>query len=608
MLKKTVKEMKNMWKYAMLLVAAAGCFACEDPEVGEALPDYYSKTFVTVQTSGTSDLIEAEVVNTPIGVVPREGYNRQVVIGLTKKLDKDLTVELGADYSLVADRVAADGVDYKQLPAEACVASSTSVVIPAGEREVVVDLALGDTSFASDVQSKDSYIMPLVITKVSDPSITISKQKQAAYCCVNVAYSMLRNISSAGEIVGMSLAPAGWTQEGGNNNIIDGSLSTYWRTPQKDGNTSTIDLGNVHYLTGLYMYGDGFDIDIEYSADGTSWLSAGYVDTESGFATGRYTYAAFYGAIEARYLRLTFNARSTYSYYWYIYEVGLFGSEFLEPYVYASTTEGNNEVHATVIHQPASSVVSVSGTLSAHVSAPDAAGYTAKFTVDNSLVDTYNAAHGTSYKPLPDGMLNIPDATIASMAYGTEEITPELTGDLASLTESAYIVPLRVSAGDLKVSVASGVVYLIITTEYNDFMPSPTNNDIRGALISDRSAFKATNASGAEVKNLFDGSTTTYSSGTYVVVDMGATYNVSALRMYYRYASSTYGPIRMRISTSSDGADWTVRGTVNSQYWYYSSYEYLLVLASSVQCQYIRLELLEYKYYNYLSEFNVYAE
>lgn len=600
--------MKNMWKYAMLLVAAAGCFACEDPEVGEALPDYYSKTFVTIQTSGTSDMIEAEVVNTPIGVVPREGYNRQVVIGLTKKLDKDLTIELGADYSLVADRAAADRVDYKQLPAEACVTPSMSVVIPAGEREAVVDLELGDTSFAAEVQSRDSYMMPLVITKVSDPSVTISKQKPAAYCCANVTYSMLRNINSASEIVGMALAPAGWTQEGGSNSIIDGSLNTYWRTPQKDGNTTTIDLGNVHYITGLYMYGDGFDIDVEYSTDGASWLSAGYVDTESGFTTGRYTYAAFYGAIEARYLRLTFNAHSTYTYYWYIYQVGLFGSEFLEPYVYASTTEENNEVHASVIHQPARSVVSVNGTLSAHVSAPDAAGYTVRFTADYSLVDGYNAAHGTSYKPLPDGILNLPDAKIASMAYGTEEITPELTGNLASLTEPAYIVPLRLSAGDLKVSVTSGVVYLIVTTEYNDFMPSPTYNDIRGALVSDRSAFTATNASGAAVTNLFDGSTSTSSTAQYIVVNMGAAYNLSALRVYYRYASASYGPVRMRISTSADGTDWTERGTLTSKYWYLSSYEYLMVLASSVQCQYIRFELLEYKYYNTICEFNVYAE
>ncbi len=611
--------MKNMWKYAMILVAALGCFACENPEVGETLPDYYSKTFVTLQTSGSTDVIDAAVENTPIGVVPKSQYNRQVVISLTKELAKDLTIELGADYSLVASRAQADAAEYKDLPEAALEIVAESIVIPAGEREVVVDLQLGDTSFASEIQGRENYMMPLVITKVSDPSVTISQQKQAVYCKVAASYSLMRTITSPAEIVGTMEMANGWTQEGADNKIIDGSTSTYWKMPQQTGNIVVIDMKEVKNLTGVAIrgyYSSWSDIrtfaGIEYSVDGENWLSAGSIDDESGLFESYYSYGAFYGAVAARYLRLDLSSTYTSSYYWYVYEVSVYTAEYNEPYAYLSSTETDNVLKASVVHMPAGSSVSVAGTITAHVSSPATSGYTANLTVDNSLIAAYNAAHGTSYVALPDGHLNIPECKIGSMLYGSEAIAPELT-DITTLTEPGYLVPLRLSVDGLKTSEKNGIAYIVVTTEYNDFMPSPTTANIRGAIVSDRSAFKATNAdTGANVTNLFDGSTSTYANSVKnLIFDLGTSYKVSAVKPSIRYINygSSYIPTSIRISTSDDGSNWTVRGTLTDKFWQISGTDCLMVLSASVDCRYIKMEITPKSTTFYgLTEFNIYAE
>ncbi len=608
--------MKNMWKYAMLLVAAAGFFACEDPEVGETLPDYYSKTFVTIQTSGSTDLIEAQIENTPVGVVPKGQYDRQVVINLTRELSKDLTIEIGADPSLVAARAEADGIEYKELPAAACVTSSESIVIPAGQRQAIVDLSFGDTSFASETRALEYYMLPLVITKVSDPSVTISQQLPAVYCKVAASYSLLRKIDQPSGIVGSPEDPTGWTQEGGDNSIIDGNLDTSWRMPQQNGNVVTIDMGAVKHITGLAAIGYPYAytyVGIEYSVDGENWLSAGTIDEDTGYVDYGESYGAFYGAVDARYLRLTLSVSSSYSYYRTIYEVMVYTAEFTEPYVYLSTTASDNVLNASVVHTPAGTTATVADAMTAHVSEPSATGYTVKYTVDNSLIDAYNAANGTSCKPLPDGFLKIPECKIDAMAYASEEIRPELTGDVASLSEPAYLVPLRISVDGLKSSEKNGVAYMIIITEYNDFMEGPTLNDVRGNNV-DRSAFKAANAdTGVAIGNsLFDGSQYSNTYDENITVDMGASYKVSALKLYYCYADygPWYCPVKLRISTSDDGSNWTVRGTLTEKFWLKSGADYLMVLSQSVECRHIKVELLEYTNSTYygLGEFTVYAE
>ncbi len=606
--------MKNMWKYAMLLVAAAGCFACEDPEVGETLPDYYSKTFVTIQTSGSTDLIEAQIENTPVGVVPKGQFSRQVVINLTRELSKDLTIEIGADPSLLAARAEADGVEYKELPAAACVASSESIVIPAGERQAVVDLSFGDTSFASETQSLEQYMLPLVITKVSDPSVTISQQLPAVYCKVDASYSLLRKIDSPSGIVGSPEDPTGWTQEGGDNSIIDGNLDTSWRMPQQNGNVVTVDMGAVKHITGLAAIGYPYAytyVGIEYSVDGENWLSAGTIDEDTGYVDYGESYGAFYGAVDARYLRLTLSVSSSYSYYRTIYEVQVYAAEFNEPYVYLSTTASGNVLNASVIHTPAGTNAAVSDTMTAHVSEPSASGYTVKYTVDNSLIDAYNAANGTSCKPLPDGFLKIPECKIDAMAYASDEIRPELTGDVTSLSEPAYLVPLRISVDGLKSSEKNGVAYMIITTEYNDFMNNPTFDDVRGSY-ADRSAFKAASAdTGAALGSvLFDGDVYSSSYDENITVDMGASYKVSALKLYYCFSDygSWYSPTKLRISTSDDGSNWTVRGTLTEKFWLKSGADYLMVLSQSVECRYVKVEMLQCDSYYGFGVFGVYVE
>ena len=92
-----------------------------------------------------------------------------------------------------------------------------------------------------------------------------------------------------------------------------------------------------------------------------------------------------------------------------------------------------------------------------------------EFTVDNSLVDTYNGEHGTSYLSLPEGIMEIPDAVMAEDATETSVTVSVSEAGMEQLTEEpGYLVPIKVaSAGES--TVGSGVVYVIIDVTNFDY-------------------------------------------------------------------------------------------------------------------------------------------
>ncbi len=102
--------------------------------------------------------------------------------------------------------------------------------------------------------------------------------------------------------------------------------------------------------------------------------------------------------------------------------------------------------------------ITVSGTENALIE------FDAVLSVDNSLVAAYNAANGTNYLPLPEGVT--PTIKTAVMAKGAKSASAVVTfskEDQAKLTsEQGYIVPIVLSdASFAQISEDSGVTYLL---------------------------------------------------------------------------------------------------------------------------------------------------
>ena len=121
---------------------------------------------------------------------------------------------------------------------------------------------------------------------------------------------------------------------------------------------------------------------------------------------------------------------------------------------------------------------------------PTEGGYTVNLTQDDSLIEAYNVANGTSYKAFPSENLLISGApaTIEANAYKSSDISFELTGDLSKLNdENGYLIPLRLEAAGLSTAQIGGVVYIKVAVEHNNILANATGPV--GTEVSDYSGW-----------------------------------------------------------------------------------------------------------------------
>ncbi len=204
---------------------------------------------------------------------------------------------------------------------------------------------------------------------------------------------------------------------------------------------------------------------------------------------------------------------------------------------------------------------------------------------DNSLVSTYNTEKGTNYSALPSNVLSQLVITPATVKEGDTEpetgITVTAPKEATNSLEGTYVLPLR-----LKTTFANGttvdeddVVYVVVEVGTSMIKEISSPSDIVGTLISDYTGWTAKYDSGTEINasELFDGDLTNGAqlrkdgSGgktKVVIVDMGATKNVSGFRFsryyksYYGWWAEEYYFSSVKIETSTDGSTWDEVGTV----------------------------------------------
>lgn len=178
--------MKKFVLYFVLLLPLFG--ACKALPEGYGLdnPGQYSRIYLAAAYNGVQSLtLEAPK---PAEVKVYANYS-----GLLD-LAADVNVALAADLTLVSKYNSENGTSFKALP-QACFnwVSNTSF-IPAGHSTASIPAVLNiiTTAFPDDA----AYLLPVRITSVSDPSLTINSSLETLYIGVVCSASALYITSS----------------------------------------------------------------------------------------------------------------------------------------------------------------------------------------------------------------------------------------------------------------------------------------------------------------------------------------------------------------------------------------------------------------------------
>ncbi len=187
--------------------------------------------------------------------------------------------------------------------------------------------------------------------------------------------------------------------------------------------------------------------------------------------------------------------------------------------------------------------------------------------IDNSLVDTYNATHGTDYAPMNADMLLF-ESQSATIESGQMESADQIVvrvdpAKMAELELDDYLVPIKLSSvsGGMSVSANWNVVYLHVSVV----------NDATGVPCADRTGWTIAGYSSEDTyqgnlaENVLDGSLSTiwhtewaYAQPApphYISIDMGEVKNLAGFQ-YVTRNSGTGEPTEIIFAISQDGNVW----------------------------------------------------
>jgi hypothetical protein len=286
---------------------------------------------------------------------------------------------------------------------------------------------------------------------------------------------------------------------------------------------------------------------------------------------------------------------------------------------------GDNTRSYKVIHTPVSHIGAFDAKFPAKILRPADGSITVSVAVDNSLVEQFNAANGTSYAVVPDGVVSLTNAVahIQPNEYASSDSiqvsVPESA--LPKLTEEGYMVPLRISEvqGSGKASEERGVAYIVIKT--SEELINDAASEVIGSAIdlSTAKCVAATNLDASRFQQLVNGRTwqfQTRSDKASFTVDLGETRNVTGLLMSVDLGDN------YDMFISADGNNWISLGNCTehsgprvSVGWYgYTAY----VLFGAVPTRFVKFDMtldVNSFYWNYQSwgycgveMLNIYAE
>lgn len=286
----------------------------------------YKVAYVLVNVSSTEDFIsitggqtvKCGIVKTPVGVFGGVSANFGASIKAAVATDWNNTLEV--DNSLIAAYNEKNGTEYSALPEN--VLSSLQItpnVITKGQTSSTANIKV---SLPDDIaQALDkSYIIPLRL-KTTYGDKTYQEDNDVAYILIDVSESLIND--DATEVKGTAVT--GMTCIEAVNLNKDAFATSNWSFLQQSDNASfVVDLGATKNVSSILISSSAMNnAKIELSADNSSWTVVGNTSEHSGpsVGSGWYSYTAYvlYGAVSARYVRVTMSLDTNYWGWFYNY-------------------------------------------------------------------------------------------------------------------------------------------------------------------------------------------------------------------------------------------------------------------------------------------------
>lgn len=605
--------MKRVTKYALAALAGVlllpGCEEFEEFQTTVGAPN----ELIYTQT-GDNNFYTVQVKHRPTGSTGE--FSAKFPVRSNTTQHGEMKATLTYDSSLVEEYNTTHETTYEVLPEEFIQMENATLTLPEHAQSSIDSVTVTLTGDLAQLTAR-RYLAPL---RVKSSSMNSSEELGTVYVAVETEVNIIRTIESVDDMVGFpATGRTQWSADCSNyTSLFDGN--TYSAGTLPGGSPTTIDMKETQMVTGLCLgsWNTNIPISIEYSLDGKNYSQAGTPVSGEYVSANSQTYVAFYDYVEARYLRLTPTSEISLA------EVNIYKIESEEPTLYALCGT-DNTLTGSIAHTPSGSFNGVNAAFDVYTTVFSASGYTVTASVDNSLIDAYNSANGTSYKSIDESLIKIANnpATIEANANKTtEQLKVSLEGDLSTLTDkSGYLIPVTFSANGAVTSSSRGVVYIIVTPVEELFRKNFAFEDIGGSLVEDRSGWTIEGESDLytesyQHESLLDGDGNTYvrTWGGPVVfkIDFGKEPDVTAVSLLPRqdnpwYAS--YHPYSIQIEYSEDGNIYTELGTAmqaNGEIVSFNGAAFA-ALYGSQKMRYIRITA-SYNSNMGTAEFNVYSK
>lgn len=610
--------MKNVFKYMMVAVAGmavlSACEQLEDFQTTVDAPD----VLVYSQQAGASNVHTTKVAHAPVGsfgsyeavfpVTCNSGDHKAATVKVI--YDADAAQAYKDEKKLAHTILPAEFISVEKYVAGSEVAASSEAVLslPEDARVTTDSVRVSLTGDLSKLTEK-SYIAALTI---SSDAFSGSEVLGTYYLEVLTEKNCIRPLEDMDQLAGKQPDRSGWEYIEG----LSGDVTSRKSLPGEP-LTVVVDMKQTYIVTGvrfgLYSSWGGAPVysSIEYSVDGSSWEQAGSPDGNQ-LEADNAVIVAFYGYVEARYIRFTADASNVYSYYRYLNDFGIYSAASKDPTLYFDCGHAN-VFTGKVKHSPVSSSTDVDYSFPVRVAPAGTSTLTGTVAVDNSLIAAYNEAKGTAFEALPAANLKLEYASVSipGGSVKSEDVHVALTGDLSALRASAgYLIPLKLSSS-AAVDPENSVVYVVVEVMEQLIKSNPTADDLGGlALVSDRSGWSAVDGDGYPVDDIFGQSSWSGSESDPIIVDLGAEYEIGAIALgsvygnygdYYRVNGAT-------LAYSLDGASFTGVGVAAASDFVWQSPYQVAVLEVTVKARYIRVSDITATYYYGLNNFNVYVK
>ncbi|MCR5131636.1 MAG: DUF1735 domain-containing protein [Prevotella sp.] len=310
--------------YCFFAVAALTLTSCSDDEKYDVVGNPNNLVYFKANAENT---FTGMIIHTPVGDFG--DIAAKFPVRILRPATQDTHVTAIIDNSMVATYNEANSTNYEAIPESAIDASQLSTTIRTGntQAEDSIEVSIREDALAS--LTAPAYLLPVRIAQVSGDG-SASEERGFGYVIVETETKLIKTISDASEMPGTLLTSYdGWTASYSSgtsinsDELFDQNLGNgpQLRTDADGGRTTTVvvDMKEEKKVSGLRVarywmsYWGGWWIEeyyfssvkLEISTDGQKFSEVGTAQEADMPKADGYQHIAFYGAVPARYLRLT---------------------------------------------------------------------------------------------------------------------------------------------------------------------------------------------------------------------------------------------------------------------------------------------------------------